>query len=283
MPRGVTRLQTRICVGCGGLQYVRSNGKLAPRCRSCSAAFAKRKRTKICPTCDAKFNSYRTRYCSRICAARRTRAPRKPAALKKCTLCTIVKPVVEFYCSGEAKTPSGRCRACFRIGREVAEIDRVCCVCGVAFTGHINRKFCGTSCRRQARPRAQVDCFYCGIRFPADRRGRVFCSRVCMYAARRAAPTRANLGVRTEEANTAYRLLHSAIRSGIVPKPDQCQRCGRGGCRIEGAHHDYTKPLDVEWLCVPCHRRWDNAQPKGGTKKAAAMHTATALGALGVR
>lgn len=46
--------------------------------------------------------------------------------------------------------------------------------------------------------------------------------------------------------------LKSALRSGKVVRGEQCVRCGAGG-RIEGHHEDYAKPLDVEWLCVPCH------------------------------
>jgi hypothetical protein len=34
---------------------------------------------------------------------------------------------------------------------------------------------------------------------------------------------------------------------------------------LEAAHHDYSRPLEVRWLCPPCHRAWDSAQPKGGT------------------
>ena len=49
--------------------------------------------------------------------------------------------------------------------------------------------------------------------------------------------------------------LGMAVRRGIVDKPECCSRCdtranGRG---LHGHHHDYSKPLEVEWLCRPCH------------------------------
>jgi hypothetical protein len=50
----------------------------------------------------------------------------------------------------------------------------------------------------------------------------------------------------------AHNILHGAVHYGKVIKPDACERCGTKG-RVEGHHHDYTKALDVEWLCRSCH------------------------------
>jgi hypothetical protein len=43
-----------------------------------------------------------------------------------------------------------------------------------------------------------------------------------------------------------------AVRSGVLTKPRHCQACGDSG-RLCGHHADYTRPLDVTWLCLPCH------------------------------
>jgi hypothetical protein len=45
-----------------------------------------------------------------------------------------------------------------------------------------------------------------------------------------------------------------AYRAGRLPRPLRCMECGTP-CRETQAHHeDYSKPLDVVWLCPPCHR-----------------------------
>jgi len=57
--------------------------------------------------------------------------------------------------------------------------------------------------------------------------------------------------------------VRAAIKRGALVKPDTCQECGGPG-PIEAAHHDYSRPLEVRWLCRFCHRRWDAAEAKTG-------------------
>jgi hypothetical protein len=57
-------------------------------------------------------------------------------------------------------------------------------------------------------------------------------------------------------------ILREALKRGQITKPVMCEACGAGDRRIEAAHHDYSRPLDVRWLCKPCHGRWDRAEPK---------------------
>lgn len=45
--------------------------------------------------------------------------------------------------------------------------------------------------------------------------------------------------------------LKRAVREGRVQRKP-CQVCGDP--RSDGHHHDYSKPLDVEWMCFKCHR-----------------------------
>jgi len=50
----------------------------------------------------------------------------------------------------------------------------------------------------------------------------------------------------------AHNAVNNAVRDNRLKKPNYCTRCGKGGI-IHGHHHDYSKPLEVEWLCVVCH------------------------------
>ena len=52
----------------------------------------------------------------------------------------------------------------------------------------------------------------------------------------------------------AHSAVRRAIARGDLVRPDCCQDCGASG-KIHGHHEDYSKPLDVEWLCPPCHHK----------------------------
>lgn len=59
--------------------------------------------------------------------------------------------------------------------------------------------------------------------------------------------------LRNPEMHRAHLALHEAVRTARIVKPDRCSRCDRPG-PLQGHHHDYSKPLDVIWLCDSCHR-----------------------------
>lgn len=50
----------------------------------------------------------------------------------------------------------------------------------------------------------------------------------------------------------ARRKLRDAVDGGRIIR-GSCEECG--AAHGDGHHDDYSKPLDVRWLCRPCHRR----------------------------
>lgn len=56
------------------------------------------------------------------------------------------------------------------------------------------------------------------------------------------------------EKTRARTAVSRALRSGRLHRPDHCSACSLP-CRPEAHHTDYSKPLDVVWLCSGCHGR----------------------------
>lgn len=52
----------------------------------------------------------------------------------------------------------------------------------------------------------------------------------------------------------AHNAVSNAIREGRLVRPEYCESCGETG-EIQAHHEDYTKQLDVNWLCVCCHSK----------------------------
>lgn len=70
---------------------------------------------------------------------------------------------------------------------------------------------------------------------------------------------------RNPEKRRAQVLLNNAVRDGRMLR----KSCGKCDCQSAQAHHDdYSKPLDVRWLCTVCH-----AQEHKTARHAADFHS----------
>jgi hypothetical protein len=56
--------------------------------------------------------------------------------------------------------------------------------------------------------------------------------------------------------------LEKAVAKGVIVRPESCDSCGEipprmkdGRSAIQGHHPDYSKPLEVRWLCQRCHHK----------------------------
>ena len=52
----------------------------------------------------------------------------------------------------------------------------------------------------------------------------------------------------------AYYTVKIALQNGDLIRPCRCQECGKD-CFPDAHHEDYSKPLDIMWLCDSCHSR----------------------------
>lgn len=53
----------------------------------------------------------------------------------------------------------------------------------------------------------------------------------------------------------SHTIVATAIKNGQMQKASNCLVC-HSIEKIEGHHDDYTKPLEVRWLCEKCHKEW---------------------------
>lgn len=60
----------------------------------------------------------------------------------------------------------------------------------------------------------------------------------------------------------AHVKLNNSMRGGHIAK-EPCEICG--DIKVHAHHDDYSKPLDVRWLCAAHHRQWhvENGEAKG--------------------
>ena len=81
---------------------------------------------------------------------------------------------------------------------------------------------------------------------------------------------------------TVHKIAKDAEDSGLLIRPDSCEKCGDSERKLCKHHPDYSKPLEVEWVCYPCHRKLHLANkklrnPKGPELRARAKEKRSTL------
>lgn len=61
------------------------------------------------------------------------------------------------------------------------------------------------------------------------------------------------------EAVRARQIIANEIEGGRLQRPVICSKCERE-CRLHAHHKDYTKPLEIQWLCPSCHKLLHNIE-----------------------
>jgi hypothetical protein len=183
--------------------------------------------------------------------------------------------------------------------RGPARLRSVTCVhCGATFeTRHSQGKYCSPACRRDGE-RQSWRAY--GERNREDRRAyhhahydrtrEQILARTAAYARSEAGKRASRISAERQKAKApekiaARQAVQVAIAAGrLVKQP--CATCGAG--KVQAHHRDYSKPLEVVWLCVPCHNaehrrlRGREDSPVGiimedGTAREASAATETAL------
>lgn len=59
---------------------------------------------------------------------------------------------------------------------------------------------------------------------------------------------------RNPEKVIARNYINGLIRIGKVMRPTSCEKCLKK-VKVEAHHEDYSKPVEVMWLCKSCHTK----------------------------
>lgn len=61
--------------------------------------------------------------------------------------------------------------------------------------------------------------------------------------------------IRHREKSRAHSAVARALKKGELIRPLECEGCGPAYVgKLEAHHDDYSKPLDIKWLCDKCHK-----------------------------
>ncbi len=127
-----------------------------------------------------------------------------------------------------------------------------------------------------------INCGFCGRKFYKKRRSSAYCSPLCQ--ARAIAPVGGKAchekhdfrgknnphwkgGIsknhyhykklqvdRYPERIKCREIFFNARERGKIKVPSKCEICNNK-TKLHGHHEDYSKPLEVRWVCRPCHRK----------------------------
>lgn len=113
----------------------------------------------------------------------------------------------------------------------------------------MSRQFCSKLCLKKGRPRI--------IRTPeeqtlynTERAKRYRNTKKGKFIVRKIAKQQYK---KYKKKANARSLLNWHVNNGSILKPDACSICNKTGY-IHAHHEDYSKPLDVIWVCPKCHK-----------------------------
>lgn len=142
--------------------------------------------------------------------------------MKPCIKCKQVKPIEDFY--AHPKMGDGHLNKC-----------KTCCIEFAA--AHVEKLKVDPHWVAKERCRSR----------DKSKRYRI---RGITFATSR--EVRKRWAARNERKRKAQHAANNAVRDGRLERKYNCEKCGASG-DLEKHHEDYSKPLDVQWLCTKCH------------------------------
>ena len=154
---------------------------------------------------------------------------KRDETMKKCSCCKTMLPIEKFYRNGSMT--DGRsfwCKPCTLDSQKDYYANRG----GKAISARWRNSTSGLKSRR---------------RYNSSENGKIVMCRA-LKKHNNAYPERTG----------SRRALNNAVRDGRIERPSECSECSDNRIPIEAHHEDYFKPLEVEWLCRPCHLQRHN-------------------------
>jgi hypothetical protein len=227
------------------------------RCRSCGAHMP----TGHCKPCYAKTHPK---------SKRLSRLRMRATGQQDCSRCRRKLPLTQFYRRADRNGYSSQCRTCCATVQQPKRYKGV-------FLTHVQRQELAALNQRYC-PKCKSEKPMGAFGRATNRPGNVdsYC-RACRNASGRAkyaadpktgrAKSRASYyryqgwgrdanacSAHSAVAHAAHEAVHRALKRGVLVRPDACSLCDGEEYAIHAHHDDYTRALDVIWLCAPCHK-----------------------------
>ena len=161
--------------------------------------------------------------------------------MRKCKKCGKVLPITEFYKHGGV--PATQCKECAReYSKRYAEEH------AEHYKKYRKRYYAEHREEDMARSKAWTE---------ANRdKHNAYCKKCYIeHTEDRLEYLRKYRAENPEKYHATSRINH-LVEKGKLTKPMACEVCGKVG-RVEAHHADYSKPLDVKWVCKKCHYKLD--------------------------
>lgn len=150
----------------------------------------------------------------------------KNVVKKKCSVCHEPKPLSSFYAEKRSRDGrAGRCKACHIKNTNAWQAS------------HREQLNLAARARNARNAERNLE-----LKRPSQRRHPQ--TKLNYQRARRQA---------FPEKLKAYNAVQRAVRAGEIIRPTACENCHEEK-RLQAHHHDYSRPLDVFWLCQQCHK-----------------------------